>query len=56
MANEEMFELEADGEIQGSTAQKRYVAGLGKIDGQVIIILDVEKLVEEQEAYILKEV
>ncbi len=42
--------------FQGSAAQKHYVAGLGKIDGQVIIILDVEKLVEEQEAYILQEV
>ena len=41
--------------LKGKEAQKRYVAGLGKIDSQVIILLAMEALVEEKEAIQLKE-
>src|SRR6056297_1671973 len=41
--------------VQGRRAQKMYVSGLGKIDSQVIILLDMEALVEEKEAGQLKE-
>lgn len=39
--------------FQGNEAQKRYIAGLGKIDGQVIIILDAERVVAQQEVELI---
>ncbi len=39
--------------FQGKEGQKRYIAGLGKIDGQVIIILDVENIVAQQEVELI---
>ncbi len=36
--------------FQGGEEKKKYISGLGKIEAQVIILLDMEKLIEQEEA------
>lgn len=34
--------------FQGDAVKKKYVAGLGKVEKEVIILLDIEKLVVQE--------
>lgn len=46
-------DISAPPEFRGGTSESRYISGLGKLDEQVIILLDMEKLVNEKEAGML---
>ena len=42
-------------EFKGETAREHYIAGLGKVDNEVKILLDVKKIVKQEEIESIKE-